>query len=103
MTTSDRERAMIRDDFGVDDASPVFAEDFIQWVLEDNFPAGRPPLEDAGVEFVADGYRFAQRSRGEWVPVADRGLRATTLPKSSSGTRPDSLTASSTASAVDIE
>ena len=52
--TSDRERAMIRDDFGVDDASPVFAEDFIQWVLEDNFPAGRPPLEDAGVEFVAD-------------------------------------------------
>lgn len=52
--TSDRERAMIREDFGVDDASPVFAEDFIQWVLEDNFPAGRPPLEDAGVEFVAD-------------------------------------------------
>ncbi len=32
------------------------------------------------VEFVADGYRFAQRGGGEWVPVADRGLRATTLP-----------------------
>ncbi|MFV0299687.1 MAG: mannitol dehydrogenase family protein, partial [Paracoccus sp. (in: a-proteobacteria)] len=52
--TSERERAMVRDEFGIDDAAPVFCEDFIQWVLEDNFPAGRPPLELAGVEFVAD-------------------------------------------------
>ncbi|RWR08250.1 mannitol dehydrogenase family protein [Paenirhodobacter populi] len=51
--TSDRERALIRE-MGIEDDSPVFCEDFIQWVLEDNFPAGRPPLEDAGVEFVAD-------------------------------------------------
>jgi mannitol 2-dehydrogenase len=52
--TSDRERRMIREDFGVWDDSPVFAEDFIQWVLEDNFPQGRPALEEVGVEFVAD-------------------------------------------------
>lgn len=52
--TSDRERAMIRDDFGIADDAPVFAEDFIQWVLEDNFPQGRPALEDVGVEFVDD-------------------------------------------------
>lgn len=52
--TSDRERAMIRDDFGIIDDSPVFAEDFIQWVLEDNFPLGRPALEQVGVEFVED-------------------------------------------------
>ena len=52
--TSDRERAMIREDFGIEDAAPVFAEDFIQWVLEDNFPAGRPALEKVGVEFVQD-------------------------------------------------
>ena len=52
--TSDRERAMVRDDFGIADEAPVFCEDFIQWVLEDNFPAGRPALEDVGVEFVAD-------------------------------------------------
>lgn len=51
--TSDRERAMIRE-MGVDDAGPVFCEDFIQWVLEDNFPAGRPALEKVGVEFVDD-------------------------------------------------
>ncbi|MDO5620263.1 MAG: mannitol dehydrogenase family protein [Paracoccus sp. (in: a-proteobacteria)] len=51
--TGDRERALIRD-MGIDDAAPVFAEDFIQWVLEDNFPAGRPALEEVGVEFVTD-------------------------------------------------
>ena len=52
--TSDRERQMIRDDFGIADDSPVFCEDFIQWVLEDNFPQGRPALEKVGVEFVPD-------------------------------------------------
>ncbi|MDO5612700.1 MAG: mannitol dehydrogenase family protein [Paracoccus sp. (in: a-proteobacteria)] len=51
--TTDRERALIRE-MGIDDDAPVFAEDFIQWVLEDNFPAGRPALEDVGVEFVDD-------------------------------------------------
>lgn len=52
--TSDRERRLIQDDFGIQDDSPVFCEDFLQWVLEDNFPLGRPPLEQAGVEFVDD-------------------------------------------------
>ncbi|MBU2958320.1 mannitol dehydrogenase family protein [Paracoccus sp. 1_MG-2023] len=52
--TSDRERAMIRSEFGIADETPVFAEDFIQWVLEDNFPAGRPALEKVGVQFVPD-------------------------------------------------
>ena len=52
--TSDRERAITRDDFGIDDAWPVFCEDFIQWVVEDDFPAGRPAFEEVGAEFVAD-------------------------------------------------
>lgn len=52
--TSGRERALIRADFGIGDQSPVFCEDFIQWVLEDNFPLGRPALERVGVEFVDD-------------------------------------------------
>lgn len=52
--TSDRERALVRSAFGVADNWPVFCEDYIQWVMEDIFPAGRPPLEDAGVTFVAD-------------------------------------------------
>lgn len=52
--TSDRERQVLRDDFGIDDSRPVFCEDFRQWVLEDHFPAGRPRLEAVGVQFVAD-------------------------------------------------
>ena len=37
-----------RDDFGIDDAWPVFCEDFIQWVVEDEFTAGRPAFEEVG-------------------------------------------------------
>jgi mannitol 2-dehydrogenase len=52
--TGDRERAICRDELGIEDAWPVFCEDFIQWVVEDRFPSGRPALEEAGVQFVAD-------------------------------------------------
>ncbi|MBV1704366.1 MAG: mannitol dehydrogenase family protein [Hyphomicrobiales bacterium] len=50
--TSDRERAIVKDRYGYEDSWPVFCEDFKQWVLEDNFPAGRPPLEEVGVTFT---------------------------------------------------
>src|SRR3954471_10805962 len=40
--------------FGIDDRWPVVCEPFTQWVLEDEFVAGRPPFEDAGVQVVAD-------------------------------------------------
>ncbi len=52
--TSDRERAITREEFGIEDAWPVFCEDFLQWVVEDDFPAGRPDFEEAGAEFVGD-------------------------------------------------
>ncbi len=52
--TSDRERRMVAEQFGIEDAMPVFCEDFRQWVLEDHFPAGRPALETVGVQFVPD-------------------------------------------------
>ncbi|CCZ80734.1 mannitol dehydrogenase family protein [Odoribacter laneus] len=39
---------------GVEDAAPVYCEDFIQWVIEDNFIAGRPDWEKVGVEFTTD-------------------------------------------------
>lgn len=52
--TSDRERALVRDRFGIEDAAPVVCEPFRQWVLEDNFPQGRPALEAVGAEFVTD-------------------------------------------------
>lgn len=37
---------------GIIDAAPVMGESFIQWVIEDNFIAGRPALDAAGVELV---------------------------------------------------
>lgn len=38
---------------GFADSAPVMGEAFIQWVIEDNFAAGRPALEKVGVEMVA--------------------------------------------------
>jgi len=38
---------------GVNDAAALMAESFIQWVIEDNFIAGRPAWETVGVEMVA--------------------------------------------------
>ena len=39
---------------GTEDGAPVYCEDFIQWVIEDNFIAGRPAWEKAGAEFTSD-------------------------------------------------
>ncbi|MFV3126696.1 mannitol dehydrogenase family protein [Niveispirillum sp. KHB5.9] len=39
---------------GLADRWPVFCEHFRQWVIEDDFTAGRPAWEEAGAQFVAD-------------------------------------------------
>lgn len=39
---------------GTDDEAPVYCEDFIQWVVEDKFIAGRPSWERVGVVFTDD-------------------------------------------------
>jgi mannitol 2-dehydrogenase len=52
--TTDEDRAELRDSTGIEDAWPVVCEPFTQWVLEDRFVAGRPPLEDVGVQVVDD-------------------------------------------------
>jgi mannitol 2-dehydrogenase len=52
--TSDEDRARLADEFGLTDGWPVVCEPFTQWVLEDHFPAGRPPFEDVGVQLVED-------------------------------------------------
>ncbi|WP_353472391.1 mannitol dehydrogenase family protein [Salipiger sp. H15] len=49
--TGEGERALARE-FGLDDPVPVTCEPFRQWVLEDNFPQGRPRLEEVGVTFT---------------------------------------------------
>ncbi len=52
--TTQREIDFLKDTESLEDEIPVFCEDFTQWVLEDNFPTGRPALEKVGVEFVED-------------------------------------------------
>lgn len=52
--TGEREIGITRDTYGIEDAWPVFCEEFKQWVLEDKFPLGRPALEKVGVTFVPD-------------------------------------------------
>ena len=56
--TSDRERQMVADKFGLIDAAPVACEPFRQWVLEDHFPTGRPALEAVGAQFVPNVAQF---------------------------------------------
>ncbi|WP_093245445.1 D-arabinitol 4-dehydrogenase [Variovorax sp. EL159] len=45
-------RARVKAATGRDDAAPVTGESFIQWVIEDNFAAGRPDWGRVGVELV---------------------------------------------------
>jgi mannitol 2-dehydrogenase len=52
--TTDDDRELVRKNFGVDDRWPVVCEPFTQWVLQDDFGAGRPPFEEAGVQVVPD-------------------------------------------------
>lgn len=50
--TTDAERQFVRDTYALDDDCPVICEPFRQWVIEDNFCNGRPPLEKVGVQFT---------------------------------------------------
>jgi fructuronate reductase len=45
---------------GLDDATPVVAEPFSMWVLEDRFPAGRPRWEAGGAIFSDEVARYEQ-------------------------------------------
>ncbi len=53
---------------GIGDRSPVFAEDFTQWVLEARFRTGRPDLERVGVRF--------SNEVGAWEQIKLRLLNA---------------------------
>ncbi|MHA0873564.1 mannitol dehydrogenase family protein [Enterobacter pasteurii] len=51
---TDASLAEITRELGVDDPCAISCEPFIQWVVEDNFVAGRPEWEAAGVQMVQD-------------------------------------------------
>jgi mannitol 2-dehydrogenase len=48
------EREDVARTFGIDDRWPVITEPFSQWVVEDAFCYGRPPLDRVGVRLVRD-------------------------------------------------
>lgn len=52
-TTSD-DIGALADRMGVRDEGAVFTEAFCQWIIEDNFAAGRPPWDAVGAQIVDD-------------------------------------------------
>lgn len=52
--TTDEHRALVREEFGIDDGWPVMTEPFKQWVIEDHFPLGRPAWQDVGAQMTSD-------------------------------------------------
>jgi mannitol 2-dehydrogenase len=52
--TTDQDRRDVAERYGIEDGWPVVSESFTQWALTDWFPLGRPRLELAGVQMVAD-------------------------------------------------
>src|SRR5690606_30523152 len=58
--TTDEDRVRVSASLGLEDAWPVVTEPFRQWVIEDDFPLGRPDWEKFGVTMVADVTPFEE-------------------------------------------
>jgi mannitol 2-dehydrogenase len=56
--TTEQDKERLNRNSGVHDQAPVYCEDFIQWVIEDKFIAGRPSFERVGIEFTDDVTSF---------------------------------------------
>jgi fructuronate reductase len=57
--TTGTDRIHISERLGIEDAWPVVAERFSQWVIEDRFPLGRPAWEQTGATLVGDVAPYA--------------------------------------------
>jgi fructuronate reductase len=56
--TTDADRIAVTAALAAEDAWPVMTEPFSQWVIEDDFPTGRPAWEKAGAVFATDVTAF---------------------------------------------
>lgn len=78
--TAEGDIAYLADRYGIIDRWPVFCETFTQWVIEDQFPQGRPAWEDVGAQFVTDvaPYEFMKLRllNGSHLAVAGLGRLA---------------------------
>jgi len=59
--TTEADIALVKAATGWDDASPVITEPFKDWVLEGEFPLGRPAWQNAGARFVDNIEPFENR------------------------------------------
>ena len=59
--TTDEHRTAVLEALGVVDAAPVPTEPFSEWVIQGDFPAGRPAWDVAGARLVADVAPFERR------------------------------------------
>ncbi len=59
--TTDEDLALVEKATGWQDSSPVVTEPFSDWVLEGEFPLGRPQWERAGAKFVENIEPFENR------------------------------------------
>ncbi|MGI5143040.1 MULTISPECIES: mannitol dehydrogenase family protein [unclassified Streptomyces] len=59
--TTDEHRAAVLAQTGLMDASPVVTEPFTEWVINGDFPAGRPRWEEAGATFTDDVTPYEER------------------------------------------
>ncbi|NUU17801.1 mannitol dehydrogenase family protein [Cellulomonas humilata] len=72
--TTDADRAIVRKLTGREDRSPVVTEPFSEWVLDGEFPAGRPRWEVAGAQLVDDLEPYERRKL--WLLNAGHSLLA---------------------------
>lgn len=72
-TTAEDQR-VVRELVGWDDRAPVVTEPFTEWVLQGEFPAGRPAWHVAGAQFVDDIAPYEKRKL--WFLNAGHSLLA---------------------------
>ena len=73
--TTAKELALVHD-LGISDAVPVTHEDFRQWVIEDDFCAGRPDWDKAGATFTDDVHDFEMMK----IRILDGGHQVVAVP-----------------------
>jgi fructuronate reductase/mannitol 2-dehydrogenase len=57
--TTEADRELVARQFGVLDRWPVITEPYSEWIVEDEFSNGRPPLDEVGVRFTNDTRPYA--------------------------------------------
>ena len=71
--TAPKDVDKVSDALGARDPAAVVGEPFLQWVIEDKFAGERPPLDLAGVQFVADAKPY------EWIKMRVLNAAQSTL------------------------